>query len=154
MGSCGQHHIALLPFAHCCLNSVPVCTEPGTDRHELGKPYLWMPCCLFHDILLHVWKTYFRWTSRVLQAAVIYSETAMGIMYGTALTLAPTQVLRSPHLHVHRLTPSALKRTHHVHIGYQRIHAFKAIRAHSGLDQLPTSSSSRLSLKGDLTIVS
>ena len=102
MGSCGQPHLPLLPFAYCCLDPLPVCTEPSTDRHELGKPYLWMPCCLLHDILLYVWKTYFRWTSRVLQAAVIYSKTAMGIMYGTALTLAPTEVLRSPRLHVHR----------------------------------------------------
>ena len=102
MGSCGQPHLPLLPFAYCCLDPLPVCAEPSTDRHKLGKPYLWMPCCLLHDILHYVWKTYFRWTSRVLQAAVIYSKTAMGIMYGTALTLAPTEALRSPRLHVHR----------------------------------------------------
>jgi hypothetical protein len=61
-----------------------------------------MPCCLLHDILLHVWKTYFRWTSRVLQAAVICSKTAMGIVYGIAFPLARMHVLRSPRLHVHR----------------------------------------------------
>jgi hypothetical protein len=75
-----QHHRARLPLHPLRHDLFSFGAEPFTDRHELVQPYVRRSCHICDGLLLLLWQTQVRWTSRVRQAIVIHHETTVGMM--------------------------------------------------------------------------